>query len=75
MDHITRDIIRHSLGLSRATRPYRNHFCASFDTHDFATCTAAVKDGYMEPGRTHEHSQFFHVTQKGAAAVGTKLPK
>lgn len=75
-----RHLILHSLGLgraSRATESYRNHFVAGKDGADRRGCEALVKSGHMTRGRLPSFScgdALFHVTEKGAQAVGASLP-
>jgi hypothetical protein len=68
-------IIRHSLGLDQAVRPYRNHFAAARGSDDFAACEALVARGFMERGQGLSYGCYYHVTKEGAASVGHPLPK
>lgn len=68
-------IIRHSLGLDHAVKPYRNGFAAAGGTDDFAACEALVARGFMVRGSDLSYGRWFHVTKEGAASVGHPLPK
>lgn len=74
-DQEDRDLIRHALGLGASLRPYRKHFTAPTVGPTWQRCvrleTAGLLVRFGEPDGV---GQTFHVTQKGAAMVGEKLP-
>lgn len=65
-------VLIHSLTGSKKERVvYRNHYCASPGHHSWEELQYLVKKGAMISGRQIENgSRFFHVTEKGAQAVG-----
>ena len=76
MTYDQRQVIRHSLGLDWAKLPYRNHFAADAEHYDYPAVLACVNEGLMYLGHTDQNGMmFFHVTESGARAVGTSLPK
>lgn len=42
-----REILRHALGLDRADEPYRDRYCAAFDSPEEADCERLVQLGLM----------------------------
>lgn len=70
-----RELIEHSLGLSNAKRPYRTHYAAASGTKPYAICDALAERELMVRGETLSYGRFFHVTERGARAVGHSLPK
>lgn len=73
-----RSIIEHSLGIEhkkgRQRKPYRNYYCASAGD---ARLESLADRGSMKRGRKINEGtdQYYLVTESGAAAVGSKLPK
>lgn len=73
-----RSIIEHSLGIEhkkgRQRKPYRNYYCASAGD---ARLESLADRGLMKRGRKINEGadQYYLVTESGAAAVGSKLPK
>ena len=72
-----RDIIQHSLGLSHPKakgKAYRNRYCT---VDGDARLEAMVTAGWMEHGAklNSNRDRYYHVTEAGAAAVGSKLPE
>jgi hypothetical protein len=66
-----RGILRNSLGLLYAKKPYRNHFVVHQDSENFRICSALAKRGYMEDGNIGGTGMvYFYTTQAGAAAIG-----
>lgn len=66
------EVLRHSLGLNRSKRAYRNHFAATPGSEDFKTCCALVERGLMVTTRLEETDspcRMFAVTPAGEAAV------
>lgn len=74
-DYEDRDAIRHALGLDQSPRAYRKHYVAPLDGPVRKRLDRLERMGlfvrYGEPDRV---GQCFHVTAKGAALVGVKLP-
>jgi len=61
-------ILLHSLGLTRGTEMYRNHFCTGSDSTDHVDCMALVEAGYMTRRANVEMyggDDLFHVTETG----------
>ena len=61
-------ILLHSLGLTRGTEEYRNHFVTGEDTVDYPHCMALVEKGLMtrRDGSPHFGGGFvFFVTEAG----------
>lgn len=73
-----RSVIEHALGIEykkgRKRKPYCNHYCAS--TGD-ALLESLVDRGLMRRGGTINDgtSQYYYVTDSGAASVESKLPE
>lgn len=74
MTNEQRDIILHSLGLTRSEKPFRNHYC---DRDGDPKLEAMVTAGWMRHGSllNEKRDRYYHVTESGAEAVGAKLPK
>lgn len=73
-----REIIRHSLfGSSMTKKPFRNYFCVSVNGQYDAIITRLVAVGLMKRGPFINDGQeyYAHVTEAGAAEIGTSLPK
>lgn len=73
-----RDVIGHSLGLSRSRTAYRNYFCASPGHDDWDTLMGLVERELMsrrdpQPGIMPDYC--FVVTPAGQAAIGHSPPK
>lgn len=73
-----RDVIGHSLGLSRNPTPYKNDFFVERDHPDWDTLAGLVERGLMtrrdpRPGGLPYY--YFRVTEAGASAAGTHLPR
>ena len=69
------DILRHSLGLSRGSRVYRNHFVTGPGSDDFDHCESLVAAGLMVKRAGHPLSggdPVYHVTDSGKAVVGAR---
>ena len=67
--------IRHSLGITRAAKPYRNHYCIVLPGLEMeAYMDAMVAAGWMRRGIEEQYMRTYHVTEAGAAAVGAALP-
>lgn len=65
-------ILQHSLGLTRGTEIYRNHFVTGPGENDFEHCCSLVDKGYMTKQRSsllHEHDRVFSVTEEGKRMV------
>ena len=67
-----KDILRHALGLTRAKKPYRNHFCTGEGSTDWPLCQELVSLGLMtcqeNPGLP-KGDRLFIVTPKGEKLV------
>ena len=76
---VQQNVIEHSLGLGEGVKkkPYRTHYCTSVDSDAYNTCQSLVALGFMSSGKyiNEGKAQYFYVTEAGASAVGTKLPK
>lgn len=72
IDDQIRDIIRHSLGLSQADKPYRRYYCSD----PTPALTAAVERGLMTGpiDRDSMIAPYWLVTEAGAQSVGHTLP-
>ena len=71
------DILRHSLGLTRGDREYRNHFVTCPGTTDFPHCEALVSAGLMTKYAGSELSggaPIYVVTDAGKAVARLKAP-
>ena len=69
-------ILRHSLGLTRGTTEYRNHFVAG--GKDIKACRDLTAAGMMEehpPREVSGGSPFFTVTEAGKQAARAHSPK
>ena len=67
-----RDILRHTLGLGRGLREYRNHFVTGPGSTDYADCEALVASGMMtrrEGNPLSGGAEVYHVTDAGRAAL------
>ena len=67
-----RDILRHSLGLGRGDREYRNHFVTGPGSTDYPHCEALVASGLMTKSPGHPLSggdPIYYVTEAGRAAL------
>lgn len=73
MDAELLDDIKHALGINGGRKtPYRNHYAAEPEDANMLKLVAA---GLMRRGRAIPGGlTYFHVTEAGAAAVGSKLP-
>ena len=67
-----RYILEHMLGAGSARPGYRNHFCTSLSSSDYALLAEMACLGLVEAGRiiNDGRDQFFHATDAGYAAVG-----
>lgn len=77
MEKRHREIIEHALGLSGKTKPYRNTFVTGEGSNDYQDCLDLVEMGYMKKwgDRGYLVGDLFTVTEKGARAVGSDLPR
>lgn len=67
------DILRHSLGLGRGSRAYRNHFVTGPGSADYDHCEALVVAGLMVKRAGHPLTggdPVYHVTDAGKAVIG-----
>lgn len=66
------EILRHALGLTRKSEPYRCHFAASPGTEEEEVCESLKQRGYMTRSDPPDplHLIFYYVTLAGAEAVG-----
>ena len=74
MTNEQRDVMRHALGLGRASREYRNHFVTGPGTTDYPHCEALVAAGLMRRREGNPLSggdQIYSVTDAGRAALKT----
>lgn len=72
MTNEQREIMRHTLGLSRGNREYRNYFVTDSGTTDYPHCEALVAAGFMtrrEGNALSGNSPVFSVTEAGRAAL------
>lgn len=75
MSELTKEqvhILQHSLGLTRGTEMYRNHFVTGPGSRDWDDCCALVEAGMMTKRSSSilpEDDRCFHVTDKGKAFV------
>lgn len=72
-----KEIIQHALGLNRAKKPFRNRFVTGPGSKDFEVLESLEANGCA---KRNEHwltggDIFFWITEKGAEAVGSELPK
>ena len=68
------DILRHSLGLGRSDREYRNHFVTGPGSTDYPHCEALVTAGLMKRREGNPLSggdPIYSVTEAGRAALAT----
>lgn len=69
------EIIRFALGLDYQDRPFRLHYVAPKEGCARATCERLADAGFLTRGDIHNNGmRWFFVTERGAAAVGQKLP-
>ena len=74
MTNEQRDVMRHALGLGRASREYRNHFVTGPGTTDYPHCEALVAAGLMRRREGNPLSggdPIYSVTDAGRAALKT----
>ena len=74
MTNEQRDVMRHALGLGRASREYRNHFVTGPGTTDYPHCEALVAAGLMRRREGNPLSggdPIYSVTDAGRAARKT----
>lgn len=66
-----RQIIEHSLGLSRSKESYRNYFCAGDDHDDMPQIKSLVQLGFMRASHKINDgtSTIYVVTDAGKAAL------
>ena len=72
MTNEQRDVMRHALGLGRASREYRNHFVTGPGTTDYPHCEALVAAGLMRRREGNPLSggdPIYSVTDAGRAAL------
>lgn len=66
------DTLRHSLGLTRSEKPYRNYFAVSPPGTSWDEIQGLVAKGLMFEGRRQSSGMaFFHVSDAGCALCGT----
>lgn len=70
-----KDIIRYSLGLNYTKKAYLNHYCA--EVSNAVELERLVELGMVTRGGTINRGnyRYYFVTEAGASAVGSKLPK
>jgi hypothetical protein len=69
------NMVKHALGIKSQKEPFRRHYYASVNDR---LCLALVAKGYFERGEISDSDpryRFYYVTEAGAAAVGSHLPK
>lgn len=67
-----RIILRHALGLTRESSPYRNHYVTGPGAEDFADCEALVAAGLMrryDPSELSGGDYIYVVTEAGREAL------
>ena len=66
-----RDVIEHSLGLSRGKGEFRNYFCTHPGATDWPTVQSLVQLGFMRESHkiNEERDTIFKVTDAGRAAL------
>jgi hypothetical protein len=72
MTEAEREIIKHSLGLTRSNVTYRNYFCADPDHADMPLIRSLIASGHMRASHTINGGRdtIYVVTEVGRAAVG-----
>jgi hypothetical protein len=71
------DILRHSLGLGRSSREYRNHFVTGPGSTDYPHCEALVAAGLMrryEGNPLTGGEPMYAVTDEGKTLARSKPP-
>ncbi len=71
-------ILLHSLGLTRGTAIYRNHFVTGVGSHDHPACMSLVAGGFMrkhKPSLLTGGDDCFTVTEAGQAYAIKHAPK
>lgn len=66
-------ILKHTLGLDRNKKPYRNHYVASEGHPNIDALEDLVAQGAMTKGRCFDQPTYW-VTDLGADFLDTKLP-
>ena len=77
MTNEQRDVMRHALGLGRASREYRNHFVTGKGSTDYQHCEALVAAGLMArfpPSALTGGDECFTVTAAGRLVARGKTP-
>ncbi len=71
------DILKHSLGLGRKKKPYRNYFLAEEGHSDWNDLQDLVKQGAMisKTAPSWTTGTYFFVTPEGAKFLDVELPK
>ncbi len=70
------DLLTHTLGagshIRKSKHGYRNHFCASVDSHNYKAFEEMVAAGFAERGASLNggKSVYFRATVEGCKAVG-----
>jgi hypothetical protein len=60
------DILKHSLGLSKSKKPYRNYFATDIENSEYQPIIDnLVFEKIMKLGHTSEHLNYYWVTDKG----------
>jgi hypothetical protein len=64
------DLLRHTLGLSRAKESYRNYFCAGPDHDELPVITTLIEPGAMKASHTINGGRdtIFKATEAGQQA-------
>ena len=65
------DILRHTVGLDKGTKPYRNHFAADPGHEDYDDLTELCTMGLMIKRQSPVSSdKLFHITDMGCWMLG-----